>query len=351
MAAAAVDLSSISLPLPPGPSKFQLIGHRGNGMNSQSLKLAAEKENSILSFNQAALSPVDLVEFDVQVTRDGHAVIFHDLTILTGDDDTTLSEKRVTDLSLQEFLSYGPQKMSGHHGKPLLRRHSDGGVSSWAVGAGVDDCLCTLQEAFQMVDPRLGFNIELKFDDDFDYREEELNRAVTIIWSVISGHAGVRPVVFSSFHPDVVRICRGMQTAYPVFFLTEAGTEMYTDPRRNSLEAAIELCTDSGLQGIVSDAGGLFRDPSAISRIKEAGLKLYTYGELNNVVEAVYVQHLMGVDGVIVDRVKEITEAVAELIAGEGRGDPSELLAVEVGERTCELGWLSELRPQVMQRA
>lgn len=39
------------------------------------------------------------------------------------------------------------------------------------------------------------------------------------------------------------------------------------------------------------------------------------YPSRSNVPEAVYMQHLMGVNGVIVDLVPEITEAVSELIA------------------------------------
>ena len=39
--------------------------------------------------------------------------------------------------------------------------------------------------------------------------------------------------------------------------------------------------------------------------------------------EVVYVQHLMGVDGVIVDRVREIAEAVSAFLAAAGEsGSP-----------------------------
>ncbi|KAJ6370144.1 hypothetical protein OIU76_028421 [Salix suchowensis] len=51
-----------------------------------------------------------------------------------------------------------------------------------------------------------------------------------------------------------------------------------------------------------------------VNKIKDAKLSLLTYGKLNNVSEAVYMQHLMGIDGVIVDLVQEITEAVSDLI-------------------------------------
>lgn len=51
-------------------SKFLVIGHRGNGMNtlqSSDRRMRAIKENSILSFNAASKFPIDFVEFDVQV--------------------------------------------------------------------------------------------------------------------------------------------------------------------------------------------------------------------------------------------------------------------------------------------
>uniref|UniRef100_R7WA67 glycerophosphodiester phosphodiesterase n=1 Tax=Aegilops tauschii TaxID=37682 RepID=R7WA67_AEGTA len=179
----------------------------------------------------------------MEVTKDGCPIVFHDNFIYT-EQDGKISGKRVTDLPLDEFLSYGPQKDQ--------------------------------DKAFEGVDALVGFNVELKFDDDLDYQEEEL--------------AGV-------------------------YFLTVGGTQIHADARRNSLEEAVRLCRAGGLQGIVSEARAVFRHPSAVARVKESDLSLLTYGQLNNVPEAVYMQHLMGVDGVIVDLVQEIAEAVSEFAA------------------------------------
>lgn len=52
------------------PEKFLVMGHRGNGMNmlqSPDRRMKSVKENSLLSFNAAAESPIDFIEFDVQV--------------------------------------------------------------------------------------------------------------------------------------------------------------------------------------------------------------------------------------------------------------------------------------------
>lgn len=65
-----------------------------------------------------------------------------------------------------------------------------------------------------------------------------------------------------------------------VFFLTNGGTELYYDVRRNSLEEAIKVCLEGGLQGIVSEIKGVFRNPGALPKIKESKLSLLTYGKL-----------------------------------------------------------------------
>lgn len=62
--------------------------------------------------------------------------------------------------------------------------------------------------------------------------------------------------------------------------MTEGGLELYHDVRRNSLEEAIKLCLENGLQGIVSDVEAIFRNPGAINKIKDSKLSLLTYGKL-----------------------------------------------------------------------
>eukprot|EP00268_Persea_americana_P052701 TRINITY_DN5915_c0_g1_i10.p1 TRINITY_DN5915_c0_g1~~TRINITY_DN5915_c0_g1_i10.p1 ORF type:complete len:196 (-),score=40.02 TRINITY_DN5915_c0_g1_i10:1363-1950(-) len=143
-----------------------------------------------------------------------------------------------------------------------------------------------------------------------------------IILQVVFERAKERPIIFSSFQTDAARLVRKLQCVYPVFFLTDGGSELYTEARRNSLDEAIKLSVACGLQGIVSEVRAIFRNPGAISKLKEVSLCLLTYGPLNNVPEAVYMQHLMGINGVIVDLVKEITEAVSDFTkpAEEGEG-------------------------------
>ncbi|KAJ8440431.1 hypothetical protein Cgig2_006484 [Carnegiea gigantea] len=171
------------------------------------------KENSILSFNATATFNIDYIESDVQ---------------------GTIYEKRVTGLNLCEFVAYAPQKEAGEVGKPLQRETKDGKIIRWDVTS--DDTLCTLQEAFEKVDPKLGFNIEQKFDDNIVYQED---------FVVAFEYAQERPIIFSTFQPDAALHMRKLQSTYPVLFLTNGGTEIYYDVQRNSLEEALKLCLEA----------------------------------------------------------------------------------------------------------
>lgn len=329
--------------------KFMVVGHRGHGMNvlqSTDKRMKAYKENSITSFNNAANHALDYIEFDVQVTRDNIPIIFHDNFIVSAENGKVV-EKRVTDLTVDEFFSYGPQRTSGQVGKSLLRQ-INGNIVGWDVE--VDDYSCTLEEAFQKVNPCLGFNIELKFDDYVVYEEEYLIHVLQVILKVVYENAQERPVLFSTFQPDVALLMKKLQNTYPVYFLTNGGNEIYDDVRRNSLEEAKKLALGGGLDGIVSEVKGIFRNPSVVREIKESNLSLLTYGKLNNVPEAVHVQYLMGVEGVIVDLVQEITSAVKAynsnktVTEGEEGG-----LKVMDNTNKIELSFLLSLVSQLVQ--
>ncbi|KAA3459471.1 glycerophosphodiester phosphodiesterase GDPD2-like [Gossypium australe] len=334
--------------------KFMVIGHRGHGMNilqSSDSRMKAIKENSILSFNSAAKFPLDFIEFDVQVTI--HSFLFFlgssfiYCVVLQG----TICEKKVTELCLAEFLCYGPQKETGKEGKCLYRKTKDGKFVKWNVET--DDSLCTLQDAFQKVEPSLGFNIELKFDDFAVYQQDHLLHILQVILQVVFEFARDRPIIFSTFQPDAAQLVRKLQNNYPVYFLTEGGASIYYDVRRNSLGEAMKVCLEGGLQGIVSEIKGVFKDPGAVPKIKDSNLSLLTYGKLNNVPEAVHMQYLMGIDGVIVDFVEEISQTVDDMIkpakemTTEGKGESEANSKLQFSQK--ELSFLLKLIPALIQ--
>lgn len=77
-----------------------------------------------------------------------------------------------------------------------------------------------------------------------------------------------------------IYLCSFLLLKKQVYFLTNGGTEVYDDVRRNSLEEARKLAVGGGLDGIVSEVKGIFGNPSAAREIKESNLGLLTYGKL-----------------------------------------------------------------------
>jgi hypothetical protein len=67
-------------------------------------------------------------------------------------------------------------------GKPLFRKTKSGRIFEWRVEK--DDPLCTLREVFEKVEHYVGFNIELKFDDQIVYTEDDLTHVFQAILKV-----------------------------------------------------------------------------------------------------------------------------------------------------------------------
>lgn len=93
-------------------------------------------------------------------------------------------------------------------GKPLFRKTKYGKIFEWKVEN--DDPLCTLQEAFEKVEHSIGFNIELKFDDQVVYTEEELTRVLQATFHVIC----LRLSLNLNIGFCIVALCCGNGTTY-----------------------------------------------------------------------------------------------------------------------------------------
>eukprot|EP00850_Spirogloea_muscicola_P019396 SM000189S04113 [mRNA] locus=s189:206789:211090:- [translate_table: standard] len=261
------------------------------------------RENTLPSFARAAAAGADFVELDTQVTQDGHAVVFHDNLVLTADGDA----KPVAELTLAQFRGVGPQP-DGSEGRQLLRRGVDGRPGVWKEE--VEGPLCTLQEVLEQLDPRVGVNVEVKFNDLQPVGDAEIDRLLRPILATIKESGKSRNIFFSTFFPSAATSLRKLQDDHPVLFLTGGGAYHFEDPRMNSIAAAIEHCVSSGLQGIVSEVATVLQHPEQVGQVQAAGLHLLTYGDQNNDLTAVLSQQSHGVYGVIVDCVERIVEGV-----------------------------------------
>jgi glycerophosphoryl diester phosphodiesterase len=134
------------------------IGHRGAAGHAP--------ENTLASVEHAIALGVDLVELDVQQTKDGHLVLIHDTRV----DRTTNGVGLVSELSLR-----------------ALRE----------LDAGAGQRIPTVEEVLRTANGRVGVILELKIPG----LAEQVCKRVSL-----SGFTG--PVIYASFRHDEVRVLK-----------------------------------------------------------------------------------------------------------------------------------------------
>ncbi len=152
-----------------------IIAHRGDS--------AHRPENTLSSFASALEQGADLVEFDVQLTRDGHVVVIHDPTV----DRTTSGEGKVADLTLAEVrgLSAGYPERFG--------------------SAYVGERVPVLAEVLGLLRGRAKAMVEIKSDSVTDIEDDGIEaRAIAEILKARMGG----DVALISFDRRALRRCR-----------------------------------------------------------------------------------------------------------------------------------------------
>lgn len=99
---------------------------------------ATHPENTIAAFKEAVRLGAQMIEFDVQLTKDHKLIIMHDATV----DRTTNGTGKVSDLTFNEI------------------RQLDAGA--WKAKAFTGEKVPTLQEALQMMPKNIWLNVHLK---------------------------------------------------------------------------------------------------------------------------------------------------------------------------------------------
>ncbi|KAL4440128.1 hypothetical protein ABPG75_003129 [Micractinium tetrahymenae] len=357
--------------LDPAADVVALGGHRGMGANvwhptSSTPIPAPYRENTLKSFQRAVECGASFLEFDVQVTRDGVPVIWHDNYVVYGDEGCPTSSL-VAELTLEEFRQLAPINAglapgaAGGDGAdtPLLGSSPTASTASLASLASLDTA-CTassassrrllrkhrnrepavaheptlrawaceqedqfpmLAEVFASIPPHVAFDIEIKMatpDDLAVTAPAEVDRMVSATLAAVdAGLAahGPRLVMFSSFDPDVCLAVKRRRPQAPVMFLSGGGVYVHADPRRTSIAAAVDFAAAASLQGVILDTLALQAAEGGGARwveaARERGLRVMTYGLPNDDPEWVRRQWYLGVQGVIVDDVAGVAAALS----------------------------------------
>ena len=319
------------------PAGCALVGHRGDGMNRRSG--AGVRENTVASFVAADANGATWCEFDVQCTRDGVPVLWHDEKVLVRRGRGPLRATSVRSLTSEEFRALSRDAMAtaaaAAAGDPAAVEAVEGAVPlsddavedpnarevvfyrKFPVGYGARSApdpepwvmsreapVPTLEEIFRDAPRRLGFCMELKFDEGDDRGAEAKEAELRAVLALCAAHPD-RRVLFSSFDPDVALGMRRLQTRYPVMMITNCRPG-HADPRRNSLDAAIRVATEGGLCGLMVNVLALGDRPEAAEEVRAHGLLLGTYGKENDNLALAAEQVRRGVCLVCTDSVAEL---------------------------------------------
>ncbi|KAI0143092.1 Glycerophosphoryl diester phosphodiesterase family-domain-containing protein [Xylariaceae sp. FL1272] len=326
-----------------------LVGHRGFGQNVVDKTRLQLGENTIGSFLTAADHGATFVE-DAQVSKDLETVIYHDFSLSeTGTDipihDVTIDQYKYAS-SIQTpqgspLISLEGQTMIGK-GRRLRRTQSfdpQGDLGALSIrdrlkhtidfkakttkpnirGDFIQGPLVTLTELFQRLPSSLGFNIEIKYPRLHEAREAgvapialEINVFVDTILEQVHRFAKDRPIILSSFTPEICILLKLKQKAYPILFISNAGKLPANDLERRaaSVQAGVHFAKTWGLSGLCLASEPLMLCPDLIGVIKRAGLLCASYGGQNSVPENVQIQRDAGIDLIMVDKVALIAKAI-----------------------------------------
>uniref|UniRef100_A0A0K8TR97 Putative glycerophosphocholine phosphodiesterase gpcpd1-like protein n=1 Tax=Tabanus bromius TaxID=304241 RepID=A0A0K8TR97_TABBR len=320
------------------------VGHRGSGTSFKT-KDNVIRENTIASLKNAAAHGADMVEFDVQLSKDLVPVIYHDFHVYVSlKSKKTLDSNDLLELPMRELTLEQLKNLKLYHlveGRSREPRMFEGG-----------DCdehqpFPQLSEALDGIDPHIGFNIEIKSSQQLADGTMEAEQAfdrnlyVDCILDVVLRKGGNRRIVFSCFDPDTCAMLRFKQNLYPVMFLTLGSTERYPkyiDPRCNTIDSAVLYAKAIELLGIVAHTEDLLRDPTRINLAKNEGLIIFCWGDDNNSKETIKLLKNMGLHAIIYDKMdvntpKEVKESVFLVQARESQNEFLKLQCLEMGRR------------------
>ncbi|XP_051167011.1 glycerophosphocholine phosphodiesterase GPCPD1-like isoform X2 [Leptopilina boulardi] len=321
------------------------VGHRGLGTSFKfEMKNCANvRENTIASLKTAAYHGADMVEFDVQLSKDFIPVIYHDFHV-------SISLKRKKQIEAMDMLEIPVKDLTLEQLHLLKVYHLAEAREKTAKFFDEDledhQPFPTLKSVLQVLEQHVGCNIEIKWtmqlkDGTFELNHPfDLNEYLDIILKVVLEYGCDRKIVFSAFNPDICAMIRLKQNKYPVVFLTQGVTAkypMYHDTRCQSIPMAMRHALAADILGINVHTEDILRDPTQVKLVRDAGLIIFCWGEDNN--DKVTIQHLktLGLHGVIYDKIDEYNakEVKESIFLVDARESQKALIALASCTQTC----------------
>lgn len=301
----------------------KFTGHRGMGSSGKKAPWRV-LENMPESFLLAALTSekVSTVELDIQLTRDGKTVVYHDWFIRPdGRRDKEAGDAVRMPIYSLRFDEFDELFRKLHRGvevgtrvRKLVQQRKDMSDDVFDVGAWSLERLC------ELLPEEIGMLVELKYPapnvkDALGIPYPEKNEYVDVVLSDLFGveRNQRREISFLSFDADICMLLAMKQSNYPVFLshcevLDKPCDEF--DPRCTDVEEGLRFVKAQGFKGMMLFNEIVERKPEAVRKIVGAGYPIMTYGKRNSEVDFVRKQFELGVTGVIADDVDVLVKMI-----------------------------------------
>jgi len=280
------------------------VGHRGIGSRSTQNQCV---ENTLDSFITATEIPelCNHIELDVQLTKDGIPVVYHDFFLKHRGSDGSVLETPLYALNYQEFKQLSTENPLVHAPFCVEKEKA---IKS-LLESDVDNAL--LESVLDYLPEHTGIMVEMKYPTEEFLNESGLeypkrNEFVDIVLETVLKSALNRSITFLSFDATLCMLLRRKQSRFPVFMLNSEVREHLDDekdPRTTTFDGALEYALTLGFDGMVLLADMVLEDPMIAYRVKRNGLSLVTYGKASLKLENIIAQVESGVDNLIVDDV------------------------------------------------
>lgn len=235
--------------------------------------------NTLVAFENASEIGADVLEFDIHMTRDGHLVSIHDVSV----DRTTDGTGDVNDMTLEEIQALD----AGYRFEDL-----DGEYSYRDEGVQIP----TVDEVFEAFsDTGMLFNVEIKDTNDPNLFNEMAEK----LWSLIKEYDLEEKVITVSFDQEIVNIMLDVSSGHALVAGGRGEITKFVVLHKLFLNGLYAQHVNA-LQIPTSDSGINLKDRKIIRGAQKRGMQTHywTIDDKKTMQELID----LGADGIMTDR-------------------------------------------------
>lgn len=183
-----------------------VVAHRGSS--------GTAPENTLAAFREAVNAGARMIETDIQFTRDGHIITFHDRVL----NRTTEGAGYIKDLDLDEVKQYD--------------------AGTWFSPEFAGEQIPSLREVLDLVNGKAYLNLEIK-----DIRNGDVEPRIRKLLEVIDRYGYMDKILFSSFYHDFLKIIKQIEPMIPTAAIKIPGDSRLPSELNASLGCEAFVCS------------------------------------------------------------------------------------------------------------